>query len=86
MEQWNNGAKSLSRNWKIVTCVRISPHFTEPEGALPYSQNPLLVPILRKINPIYDVMFYCLENEFHEIWPSEILTLSWGENEYSLML
>jgi hypothetical protein len=37
--------------------------------------SPLLVPILNQINPVYEVMFYCLDNEFRENRPSEIRTL-----------
>jgi len=36
--------------------------------------SPLLVPILSQINPVYKVMFYCLDNEFRENRPSEIRT------------
>jgi hypothetical protein len=36
---------------------------------------PFLVPILSQINPVYEVMFYCLDNEFRENRPGEIRAL-----------
>jgi hypothetical protein len=46
----------------FAKALKDSPHFMEPEGSLPYSQQPATFPCLCRINP-----FHAFPNDFFKI-------------------
>jgi hypothetical protein len=59
------GAEPFLRICQLCSYSRISQHFKEPEGLLPCSQSPPLVPILSHINPVHTIPSYFSEMYFN---------------------
>lgn len=51
----------------LLSCSRNSQHFTEPEGSLPCSKGPPLVPVLSQTIPVPSLSSYCFRIHFNII-------------------
>jgi hypothetical protein len=51
-----HGAEPFLRSCQLCSYSRTSQHFMEPEGSLPWSQEPSTDPILNQSNPIHPIL------------------------------
>jgi hypothetical protein len=64
-----HGAESFLRSHQLLSYSGISQHFMEPEGSLPYSQEPSTVHILSQINLVHTTLSYVSKIHFNIILP-----------------
>jgi hypothetical protein len=60
-------AEPFLKSRQMCSHSRTSQHFMKPEGLLPCSQNPPLVPILSQINPIHPIPYYLSKINFKHL-------------------
>ncbi|KDR16625.1 hypothetical protein L798_09464 [Zootermopsis nevadensis] len=65
-----HGAESFQQS---LSHSRSSQHFMEPEGSLPYSQEPALVPILNQRNPVHTTPSCFSKTHFNIIIPPRLI-------------
>jgi hypothetical protein len=71
-------AEPFLRSCQLCSHSRTSQRFMEPEGPLPCSQEPLLVPILSQINPIHPIPSYLSKIHFNIVHPPTSWSSQWS--------
>jgi hypothetical protein len=72
-----HGAVPFLRSCQLCNS-RTCQHFMEPEGSLPCSQDPQLVPILSQINPIHAMPSYLSKIHFNIVHPPTSWSSQWS--------
>jgi hypothetical protein len=53
LHSWLHGVKYLLRIHELLSYSKMSQHFMEPEGSLPFHKTWQMVPSLKQMNPVY---------------------------------